>query len=259
MKLTASCEKRLDLHGTAWLFLRGQIDRRATFSVLKKVPMSDLEGRFNTVRAKEQELQRREEALRKANVTVGDSNIPNFPPFYPLIYHNIAEEIPMLMQTFIRISLFGVGWLAILSIVNWLACFTTASFGRNAGENIVFGLIIGLFLTPLAFRVTYWKLYRQCKEQSITFWTLALQGGLFLFCVIGVVGIEDSGMLGVMMILDAVANKPSAFTMGICVTACVCWCIAAAWQFFLLGRLLLLFKTTGTTIQPQAGGYGQAQ
>jgi hypothetical protein len=185
--------------------------------------MSNLEQRFRSVQAKENELRERANKLREANVTVGNSPMPNFPPFYPMLYHDISVEIPMLMQTFIRLSLGGVIFLAILSVVNWLACFTAGNFGRNSGENIVFRLIVLLFLTPLAFRVTYWKLYRQCKANEITFWTMANSGRTLYL-------------------------------------SRVCWFIAAGWEFFLIGRLLLLFKSTGITMQSQADtGYAQAQ
>jgi hypothetical protein len=67
-------------------------------------------------------------------------------------------------------------------------------------------------------------------------------------------------MLGVIMAIDGATKGTNAFTRGVCIVACICWFIAAAWQFFLLGRLLILFKATGVGSPIQANtGYAQAQ
>ena len=54
---------------------------------------------WHAIKQKEEELKRREKALKKSNVEiVEDTKPPNFPPFCSVIYHNIAEEIPITSQ-----------------------------------------------------------------------------------------------------------------------------------------------------------------
>ncbi|KAH0791387.1 secretory carrier-associated membrane protein 1-like [Histomonas meleagridis] len=67
--------------------------------------MADPAARYYAIQQKEEELKRREKALKKANVEIEeDTHPPNFPPFCSVVYHNIAEEIPIASQWTIRIA-----------------------------------------------------------------------------------------------------------------------------------------------------------
>jgi hypothetical protein len=57
-------------------------------------------------------------------------------------------------------------------------------------------------------------------------------------------------MVGVIMMLDAVGSSAGKFGIAISVISGICWLAIAAWEFFLMGRLLLLFKSVGSSLNP---------
>jgi hypothetical protein len=113
------------------------------------------------------------------------------------------------------------------------------------GQNIVFGVIILLLAAPLAFRITYLRLYRYCKRESIPITLLVFQAGLFLFIAIAAVGFGDSGMVGVIMMIDAVGYGGAKGAVAIAVISGLMWLLLCAFELFLLGRMLLLYKAVG--------------
>jgi hypothetical protein len=219
----------------------------------------DLQSRYTAIQQKEEELRNREAALRKQDVALDAAHAPNFPPFYPMMYHNIAEDIPIAMQLFLKLALIGIIAILVNSVINLIACFVSKPFVKdqspsNVVSNIIGGAIVALLTGPLAFRVTYIREYEQCKKNEITLWTLALQGLLLAWvglCASGVVW----GTIGLIPMLTAL-SKASGFAKVIATIAGVIWLAIAVLELFLLGRLLLIFKTSGQRIQAvPAGGY----
>jgi hypothetical protein len=211
----------------------------------------DLQTRYAAIQQKEEDLRRREATLRKQHIDVNDQHAPNFPPFYPMMYHNIAEEIPIAMQWFLKLALIGIAGMLVVAFVNWISCFTSKSFTPSAStsaviENVIFGGIVGLLTAPLAFRVTYRREYDQCKAGSITLWTLALQGLLFAWITICAVGMHGMGTVGVIMTIDAFSSSANGFTKAMAAISCLLWLLIALLELFLLGRLLILYKTVGS-------------
>jgi hypothetical protein len=214
----------------------------------QKVPM-DLRSRYYAIQQKEADLKQRESSLRNQNVAISSEKAPNFPPCWPVLYHNIAEEIPIHSQWFIRLCLINIIAFVVLAPLNFLACCTSGQFSDGVAQNVVFSIIVGLLTAPLAFRITYKKLYGQCKADEFSLWALGLKALLFAWIVIGAAGIEKSGMAGIAMAVDAFANRDaSGFARTVVVLTAAIYVAAAALEFFLLGRLLILFKSTGQRI-----------
>jgi hypothetical protein len=214
----------------------------------------DLQARYEAIQRREADLRRREDALRKQNVTVDAINPPNFPPFYPMLYHNITEEIPISMQWFLRIALAAICALLITAILNLISAFTSKSFKTDgttseAAENVIFAVIIGLLTAPLAFRVTYVREYREFKASDISLVTIALQALLFAWVTFCAVGVHGAGAVGVLMTIDCMGSDSGGFVKAMAGIACTLWLLLAATEFFLLGRLLLLYKGTGTQVR----------
>ncbi|KAL7219169.1 hypothetical protein ACSBR2_012276 [Camellia fascicularis] len=76
-------------------------DRGATVDIpldsakdLKKKE-KELQAKEAELRKREQELKRREDAAARAGVIIEDKN---WPPFFPIIHHDIANEIPIHLQ-----------------------------------------------------------------------------------------------------------------------------------------------------------------
>jgi hypothetical protein len=116
-------------------------------------------------------------------------------------------------------------------------------------QNIIFGAVVGVLTVPLGFRVSYMRIYRECKESNVGFVTLGLAALFFVWVTIGAVGIRNSGMVGVVMGIDAIAGQ-GGFTKAIGGITLVLYVLAALLQLFLLGKLMLLFKASGRQLQP---------
>jgi hypothetical protein len=57
----------------------------------------------------------------------------NFPKFYPLVYHNIEEEIPLDKQRVVRIAFYSYLGLVLCLSINWFAV-TCELFRQGATE-----------------------------------------------------------------------------------------------------------------------------
>lgn len=215
----------------------------------------DLQARYNAIQEKENELRRREDALRKQNVDVDNGHPPNFPPFCPTVYHDIAVEIPIEMQWVVRIAFIGLFWMGALLIVNLIAAFTVGKFGHSAGETIIFAVIFLILTVPLAFKVNYFKLYTQCKNSAVTAGYLILQLVYFAFNVMGAIGLKDSGMIGIIVMIDAISSQAGGFVKAIVIISAVMWVLSALVQFFLAAKSLILYKRTGqsSALSPNTG------
>ena len=217
----------------------------------------DIRDRYNAIQDKEEELKRREAALKKANVNIDDSHPPNFPPFCSTVYHNIGEEIPITMQWTVRIAFIALFWSAAMLVVNMIAaCFSGKFSGDyNVAQMVIFAVIYLILTVPLAFKVNYYRFYTQCKKTEITIGYLALQAIYLIFNVIGAAGIKESGMVGIITMIDAIAGDNNGATKAFASIAAVMWILEALVQLFLTGKILVLYKGMGRKLeaQPVAG------
>lgn len=210
----------------------------------------DPQQRFQAIQAKEADLRRREEALRAQSVQLDDTKQPNFPPFVHLVYHNISEEIPIRAQWTVRLAFFGLIGLAIGAIVNFIAACTVGTIGTSEshpyslGKNIVFSLIIGALAVPLYFKINYFKLYENVKTDLKMTW-FALQA-LWIGCVgLGLAGLKNSGLIGVITLIDAISKSTSGFCKIMCIISTAFWGLLVFLNVFLFGKVMVLFKTSG--------------
>jgi hypothetical protein len=214
----------------------------------------DLQSRYSAIQAKESELRQREDALRRQNASISDSKALNFPPLCPFVYHNISEEIPIQSQMFLKLCLGNIGGFLVSAVLNFIACCCSGSFSgytaADAIQNIVFGLIVGILTGPLAFRVTYLKMYGQCKTGDITLWGLAVKAMLFAWIVIQAVGPKGWGVVGGVMMLDAIGGKGNGFGKAMAVITFITYLLEALLEGFLLGKLMMLFKASGQSTGP---------
>ncbi|KAH0786848.1 scamp-domain-containing protein [Histomonas meleagridis] len=223
--------------------------------------MSKLEERYYAIQQKEEELLRREKALKKENIEIVENEKQfNFPSFYPVMYHDISEEIPIISQWVVRIAYYKIYALFVTVIVNLIACCVSgkikvggAGARYNTGTNVVFGVIIGVLAVPLAFKINYHKLYNHCKENNIGLGWFALQG-LYIFCYgYAAVGLKNTGLMGIITMIDAIAAGEGTFTKIICALSGIMWTVGALVQIFLFGRVMVLFRSTGERVHSLIG------
>jgi hypothetical protein len=212
----------------------------------------DHKNRYVRIQQKEDDLRRREAQLRKANLAVNESRPPSFPWCYPVMHHDIAEEILIVSQMFLRVWLANLVGLWVTAVANGTECCHADKFQLDhysLAWKIIFSIVVGVLTVPLGFRVSDMRIYRECAESNVGFVTLGFAALFFVWITIGVVGIPNSGMVSAIMGVDGIGGD-GTFTKVIARITFVLYVLGALLQFFLHGKLMLLFKASGQQLQP---------
>ncbi|KAK1304814.1 putative secretory carrier-associated membrane protein 1 [Acorus calamus] len=143
-------------------------DRGATIDIpldnakdLKKKE-KDLQAKEAELRKREQELKRREEAAARAGIVIEEKN---WPPFLPIIHHDIPNEIPIHLQ---KLQYFAfTSLLGLFVCLTWNVIAVTAAWIKGEGVKIWFLAII-YFISgvPGAYVLWYRPLYRAMRTES---------------------------------------------------------------------------------------------
>lgn len=213
------------------------------------------EERYRRLQAKEEELARRENALKKQDVNLDDEKVNNFPPFCPFMRHDITADIPLAYQWTVRLAFIGQFIFAGTLLINFIGACTTGTIklksgsGYSLGKNIIFSIIYFLLGIPCAFKINYMKLYSECAKKDIKCLYFALQGIFIGINGFACVGLKDWGLMGIITVIDAISASTSGFCKAIIIIACILWGCSALLQVFLFGRFMLLYKNSGVPQQ----------
>ncbi|CAI9260411.1 unnamed protein product [Lactuca saligna] len=173
-----------------------------------------LKKKRQELEAKEAELNKREEILKRKEEAIAKSavagiRVKNWPPFYPLVHHNIAGDIPIHLQ---RIQYVAYAILLGVPIsLFWNLIMSIAVFASGAeGAFVFFSAIYFLLGPPGAFYFWYRPLYRANRTDNgtsfgcfffnffnhILFFTFAAIGPRILF-----VGLHFAGILNAISLM----------------------------------------------------------
>jgi len=166
-------------------------------------PYADLKRREEELRVREAQLNAREEIVK----TRGKSN---WPPFFPLIYHNIGVEIPEpsrpLMTRLYQLWLVLQGTL----IINMIACLFILLAGSSDGGKD-FGASIGYIpvIGGLSFFLWYRPIYNgYMKEQALYYYLyFFFCGWHLLFSVYMIIGIPSTGSAGLIQTISMFSRR----------------------------------------------------
>ncbi|KAF5330893.1 hypothetical protein D9619_005634 [Psilocybe cf. subviscida] len=126
-------------------------------------------SRLEEIRRREQDLERREAELAAKADHLQRHGKKNFPPFFPLVYHSIADEIPEPHRPLIT-RLYQL-WLVLLAtlIVNAVACLVILISGTDSGaSDLGSGIGYLVFISILSFLLWYRPIYNgYMKEQAL--------------------------------------------------------------------------------------------
>ncbi|KAJ3083445.1 hypothetical protein HDU99_009600 [Rhizoclosmatium hyalinum] len=186
---------------------------------------------------REAELRRREEALAQREQSVQQQEAalrahglhpPNWPPFYPLIYHDIDQEVPESSRVVVT-KIYNY-WLStvVALLINAVACLAILASHSTTTGGTDFGgaLIYSATITALSFFAWYRPVYTAfAKDSSLFFYIFLLFEGLhILFAAYMTVGLPGSGSAGLINLL-------SVLTDGKYVAAAFCILATGAWAF----------------------------
>lgn len=138
---------------------------------LKKLE-KELKAKEAELKKREQELKRREDAVARAGVVIEEKN---WPPYFPIIHHDIANEIPIHLQKLQYVAF--TTFLGLVGCLLWNIVAVTLAWIKGEGPTIWFLAII-YFISgvPGAYVLWYRPLYRAMRTDS------ALKFGWFFLC-----------------------------------------------------------------------------
>ncbi|WZY92323.1 hypothetical protein YC2023_064652 [Brassica napus] len=140
----------------------------ATDSSKKQRELSDWESEL---KKRETDIKRREDAVAKSGVKTSDKN---WPPFFPIIHHDIANEIPVHAQKLQYLAF--ASWLGIVLCLVFNVIAVIVCWIKGGGVKIFFlATIYALLGCPISYLLWYRPLYRAMRTDS------ALKFGWFFF------------------------------------------------------------------------------
>ncbi|KAK2651033.1 hypothetical protein Ddye_018522 [Dipteronia dyeriana] len=174
-----------------------------------KAKEKELQAKEAELRRKEQELKQREEAIRRTGVVIEQKN---WPPFFPLIHHDIPKDIPIHLQKMAYAAFTTFLGLFVCLVWNFIAVTTAWIKG---GDVTIWFLAIIYFLSgvPGAYSLWYRPLYNAMRTDS------ALRFGLFFlsyalhigFCVFAAVGapiiFKGNSLTGILPALEFLTSN----------------------------------------------------
>ncbi|WVZ99133.1 hypothetical protein U9M48_044480 [Paspalum notatum var. saurae] len=141
----------------------------------KEKELQAMEAELNK---RERELKRKEEAASQAGIVIEEKN---WPPFFPLIHHNISNEIPIHLQRMQYLAFSS--FLGLVLCLFWNIIATTTAWIKGEGVMIwLLAIIYFISGAPGAYVLWYRPLYNAMRTES------ALKfGWFFLFYMIHII------------------------------------------------------------------------
>ncbi|KAF5745986.1 secretory carrier-associated membrane protein 1 [Tripterygium wilfordii] len=169
----------------------------------------ELQAKEAELKKREQELKRREDAISRAGIVIEEKN---WPPFLPIIHHDIANEIPIHLQRLQYVAF--TTFLGLCLCLLWNIVAVTTAWIKGEGPTIWFLAII-YFISgvPGAYVLWYRPLYRAMRTDS------ALKFGLFFliylvhigFCILAAVAppiiFKGKSLAGILPAIDLLSKN----------------------------------------------------
>ncbi|KAI5412872.1 Secretory carrier-associated membrane protein 1, variant 3 [Lathyrus oleraceus] len=175
-----------------------------------KAREKELQAREAELKRREQELKRKEDAIARAGIVIEEKN---WPPFFPLIHHDIASEIPIHLQT-IQYFAFAT-WLGLILCLTFNVAAVTVAWLKGEGLSIWFLAII-YFISgvPGSYTMWYRPLYRATRTDSaLKFgWFFLCYSFHILFCVLAAVAppiiFKGKSLTGILPAIEVLTYNP---------------------------------------------------
>ncbi|WRX27338.1 SCAMP - like 3 [Theobroma cacao] len=199
----------------------------------------ELQAKEAELRRREQEVKRKEEAAARAGIVLEEKN---WPPFFPIIHHDIANEIPIHLQRlqYVAFSTF----LGLCLCLLWNIIAVTTAWIKGEGVRIWFLAVIYFIAgVPGAYVLWYRPLYRAFRKES------ALRFGWFFlfyllhigFCIFAAVAppivFRGKSLTGILPAVDLIDGHA---LVGKLITCCVKW---DSWIFYFVGFALFCVES----------------
>lgn len=164
------------------------------------------------MRRREQEVKRKEDAAARAGIVLEEKN---WPPFLPIIHHDIANDIPIYLQK-LQYTAFST-FLGLVLCLTWNVIAVSTAWIQGEGVKIWFlALIYFIAGVPGAYVLWYRPLYRAFRTES------AMKFGWFFmfymlhigFCILAAVAppiiFKGKSLTGILAAIDVVGDHSLA-------------------------------------------------
>lgn len=210
-----------------------------------KAKEKELQARESELKKREQELKRREDAIARAGIVIEEKN---WPPFFPIIHHDIGTEIPIHLQRMQYIA-FST-WLGLVLCLLWNIVAVTTAWIKGEGPTIWFLAII-YFISgvPASYVMWYRPLYRAMRTDS------ALKFGWFFvsymlhiaFCIFAAVAppiiFKGKSLTGILAAIDVIGG--SALVGIFYFIGFGFFCIESLMSVWVFQQVLMYFRGSG--------------
>ncbi|XP_073029970.1 secretory carrier-associated membrane protein 1 isoform X2 [Primulina eburnea] len=175
----------------------------------------DLKKKEKELQAKEAELKRREQELKRKEDAIAQSGVvieKNWPPFFPIIHNDIANEIPIHLQKLQYVAFTSL--LGFIGCLLWNVVAVTLAWVNGEGPTIWFlAIIYFISAVPGAYVLWYRPLYRAMRTDS------ALKFGWFFlsyvfhiaFCIFAAVAppiiFKGKSLTGILPAIDLLSGN----------------------------------------------------
>ncbi|TPX36503.1 hypothetical protein SmJEL517_g01331 [Synchytrium microbalum] len=213
-----------------------------------------LRAKEEALRRKEADLLARERELKSAAQAVGERYRKNFPPCWPMMYHNIDAEIPLEAKPIVRwlyVSWLALPFLLILNSISCLAILVSHPTGVTTG-----GTDFGVSITYcfVIFFASFWLWYRPVynaflKNSSMYYNIYFTFGGLhLLFSYYMVIGISGSGSAGIINAI-AVFSDQKYVAFAFCGVNALFWLLSSITLSVLYKRVHYQYRQGGLSLE----------
>ncbi|GLI64164.1 hypothetical protein VaNZ11_007349 [Volvox africanus] len=203
-----------------------------------------------TLRRKEAELAAKEKQLKDLEAKLSGQegqDKKNWPICYPILYHNISEEIPAKARRIVREGY--VAWWGLLICLLWNWFCTCVMLGQKVDQKVPSWFLALLYLicgVPLSWWLWYKRLYNGAKADSAFsyVWFFLWFGMHTAFCIWAAIAVPFSAnqwsFAGFVTALNALDKNNSAGIVYL--VGAGCWSALATWSCWVIVDVFLFFR-----------------
>ncbi|XP_051128721.1 secretory carrier-associated membrane protein 1-like [Andrographis paniculata] len=221
---------------------------RDKYSDLKRKER-ELQAKEAELKRREQEIKQKEEAAARAGIVLEDKN---WPPFFPIIHHDIANEIPSHVQRMQYVA-FGT-FLGLVFTLLWNVVAVTTAWIRLGDPTIWLLAVIYLISgVPGGYVLWYRPLYQAFRNEStFKFGWFFLAYPLHIgFCIFAAVAppivFKGKSLSGILPAIDLVGNHSLVgifYFIGFGL-----FCVEALVSIWLIQEVFNYFRGSGKAAQ----------
>ncbi|XP_022726193.1 secretory carrier-associated membrane protein 1-like isoform X1 [Durio zibethinus] len=226
-------------------------DRGATIDIpldsakALKAKEKELQAKEAELKKREQELKRKEDAIARSGIVIEEKN---WPPYFPIIHHDIGNEIPIHLQKLQYVAFTTL--LGLVLCLSWNIVAVTTAWIKGEGPTIWFLAII-YFISgvPGGYVLWYRPLYRAMRTDS------ALKFGWFFlfyllhigFCIFASVAppiiFKGKSLAGILPAIDLLSKHALVGTFYF--IGFGCFCVESLLSIWVIQQVYMYFRGSG--------------